>query len=145
MEKLILPRFHRSSYAVIFHFPLRNLDIDRFRQAYEGTEWHNLYCMHTGSGERVSMERKWRLNGKGVCLIKAGGCFWVYRHQVPNPPVDLQLQLLQIIEFPNWATCLNVSASSPPSVLDLSVLLYASLTPTMNFWFVESPASPTVF
>lgn len=94
-EKLILPRFYRSGSAVLFHFPLRNLDIDRFRQAYEGREWHTRYYVQDDSGERVSMEGLWWLNGKELCLIEVGGCFTMYRYRVTNPPVNLQHKYIE--------------------------------------------------
>ena len=47
--------------AILFHFSPRNLDLDRFRQAYQAREWHNLYYMHGDSGgDRVGGGHPWR-------------------------------------------------------------------------------------
>lgn len=71
-----------------FIFSPRNLDLDRLRQPYQATEWHNLYYMHGDSGERVSVERIWWVNGKELCLIWDGSCS-VHLHHVVNLPATV--------------------------------------------------------
>ncbi len=85
---LILLGFYRSASAVLFHFSPRNLDLDRLRQPYQATEWHNLYYMHgdSGAGWGASVEKIWWVNGKELCLIWDGSCCSVYLHHAVNLP-----------------------------------------------------------